>query len=81
MDYHDYEVGRTEIERFEMKLLRIIYYVWNHQLNRDGRLLAIGRLLRWQLASRLLPGPIALQFVEDTTLFASRGETGATGNW
>lgn len=61
------------------KLLR---YVWNHPLNvRGGRLAALGRVARWQLASRLLPGPIALPFVEDTLLFAARGMTGATGNW
>ena len=33
------------------------------------------------MASRLLSGPIALPFVEGTSLFASRGMTGATGNW
>lgn len=61
------------------KLLR---YVWNHPLNaRGGRLAAIGRVFRWQLASRLLPGPIALPYVDDTWLFATRGMTGATGNW
>ena len=33
------------------------------------------------MASRLVSGPIALPFVEGTSLFASRGMTGATGNW
>lgn len=64
-----------------MQLLRLVSYVWRHPLNADGRLRAIGRILRWQFASRLLAGPIALPFVGDTRLFASRGMTGATGNW
>lgn len=42
---------------------------------------AIGRVFRWQLASRVLPGPIALPYVDGTWLFATRGMTGATGNW
>jgi FkbM family methyltransferase len=33
------------------------------------------------MASRLMAGPIALPFVEGTALFATRGMTGATGNW
>ena len=39
------------------------------------------RVIRWQLAARLLPGPIALDYVEHTQLFATLGMTGATGNW
>jgi len=63
-------------------LLKLIRYVWTHPLNaRGGRLAALARVLRWQLASRLMPGPIALPYVGDTYLFATRGMTGATGNW
>ena len=56
-------------------------FVWNHPLNSSGRIAALGRVARWQMASRLVSGPIALPFVEGTSLFASRGMTGATGNW
>jgi FkbM family methyltransferase len=59
----------------------VLSFVWRHPLNADGRIAAVGRVLRWQAASRLLRGPIALPFVEDTCLLASRGEAGATGNW
>ncbi|TMC68336.1 MAG: FkbM family methyltransferase, partial [Chloroflexi bacterium] len=38
-------------------------------------------MVRWQFVSRLIAGPIALPFVEGTSLFAMRGMTGATGNW
>lgn len=62
-------------------LFNLLIFVWNHPLNRGARLAAIGRVLRWQIASRLMPGPIALPFVNGTYLFATRGMTGATGNW
>lgn len=64
-----------------MGLQKLVSFVWQHPLNADGRLPAIGRLLRWQIACRLLPGLVALPFIEDTQLFAKRGMTGATGNW
>lgn len=41
---------------------------------------AIGRVLRWQTASRLGPGAIAIPFVNDTRLLVTSGMTGATGN-
>lgn len=62
-------------------MLKLSTYVLRHPLNADGRFAALGRLLRWQLASRLLNVPMALPFVESTFLFAERGMTGATGNW
>ncbi len=64
-----------------MGLRQLLTFVWNHPLNADHRLVALGRVVRWQLASRLMPGPVALPFVEGTSLFATRGMTGATGNW
>lgn len=62
-------------------LLDLIRYVTGHPLNRGRRLAALARVFRWQCASRLFPGVVALPFVDDTHLFARRGMTGATGNW
>ena len=59
----------------------LLQYVWNHPLNTDGKLAALLRVLRWQIAARLMPGLIALPYVQGTSLFATRGMTGATGNW
>lgn len=59
----------------------LLRYVWNHPLNAKGKVAALWRVLRWQIASRLMPGPIALPYAEGTFLFATRGMTGATGNW
>lgn len=62
-------------------MLNLLRYVWNHPLNAKARFAALWRVLRWQLASRLMPGLIALPYVEGSSLFAKRGLTGATGNW
>lgn len=64
-----------------MGLRHAMTFVWNHPLNAANRVAALGRVVRWQLASRLMPGPIALPFVDGTSLFATRGMTAATGNW
>jgi len=64
-----------------MALPDLVKFVWNHPLNSSGRIAALGRVARWQMASRLVSGPIAVPFVEGTSLFLSRGMTGATGNW
>jgi FkbM family methyltransferase len=40
----------------------------------------VGRWARWQVASRLAPGPILVPFVGNTRLVAHPGETGITGN-
>jgi FkbM family methyltransferase len=55
--------------------------IWGHPLNRDGRLKALSRFVRWQIASRLVGEPIALPFVDETRLLVTKGMTGATGNW
>jgi FkbM family methyltransferase len=62
-------------------MISLFRFVWNHPLNSNQRWAAIRRVLCWQLASRLMAGPIAFPFVEASKLFAVRGMTGATGNW
>src|SRR5262245_63141667 len=64
-----------------MALRELLSFVWTHPLNAGHRWAALGRVARWQIASRLLDGPIALPFVDGTFLLATRGMTGATGNW
>ena len=36
--------------------------------------------MNWQIGSRLVPGPVAVNFVNDTMLLVEPGMTGATGN-
>lgn len=64
-----------------MSLFSTLSFIWQHPLNRNGKIAALARFVRWQLSSRLLPHRIALPFVDDTFLFARRGMSGATGNW
>ena len=59
----------------------LLNYVWCHPMNAQGKLAALWRVLRWQIASRLMPGLIGLPYVHGTSLFAIRGMTGASGNW
>lgn len=64
-----------------MSLGAILKFIVKHPMNRGQRARAVGRFLRWQLASRLLPFPIAVPFVDQLKLFMERGMTGATGNF
>jgi FkbM family methyltransferase len=52
----------------------------HHPLNRDHKLNAIARYLRWQVGSLVAPGPVAFRFVNDALLLAHFGMTAATGN-
>ncbi|MQX37763.1 FkbM family methyltransferase [Roseospira navarrensis] len=62
-------------------LLRLLRATLRHPLNRGARVAALLRVLRWQVVSRLAPGPVALPFVNDTLLLARPGMTAATGNY
>lgn len=56
-------------------------HVLRHPLNADRPLSACSRLLRWQIATRLLPeASIALAFTDRAHLLVSRGMYGATQN-
>lgn len=63
------------------RVWKLLAFVLGHPLNRGHGITAITRVLRWQIGSRLLPAGSALPFVGGTRLFATRGMTGATGNW
>ncbi|MDR3568438.1 MAG: FkbM family methyltransferase [Syntrophobacteraceae bacterium] len=49
-------------------------------MNRGRALFALSRYLRWQVGSRLVPGAVAVPFVDGTRLLVEPGMTGATGN-
>jgi len=63
------------------KFIHIFKFVWCHPLNDNRRLAAIWRVISWQLVSRIIPGPIALPFVNGTYLLTIRGMHASTGNW
>jgi FkbM family methyltransferase len=63
-----------------MPLFTTLKFILQHPLNRNSRMRAIGRFLRWQASSRIAGAPIAVPYVNGTRLLVSRGMTGATGN-
>lgn len=64
-----------------MNLFNVLRFVVRHPLNRAAPVAALLRVLRWQLATRLLPFPVAVPFVNGLQLLMQRGMTGATGNF
>jgi FkbM family methyltransferase len=63
-----------------MGLVSTLRFILRHPLNRQTPIKAVGRFIRWQVASSFAGAPIAMPFVNATRLLVSRGMTGATGN-
>jgi FkbM family methyltransferase len=63
-----------------MILLRTLSYICRHPLNKDRKVTALRRYLNWQIGSRLVPGSVAVPFVDETRLLIEAGMHGATGN-
>lgn len=63
-----------------MTVLRILKFVWNHPLNTNSRIAAIGRFIKWQINSRLSRFPILYPITSNAKIFVWKGLTGATGN-
>lgn len=61
-------------------LFNTLHFICNHPLTKNNRLNAVRRWLKWQVASRLAPGAVAVDFVDDVQILIKRGMTGATGN-
>jgi FkbM family methyltransferase len=61
-----------------MGLLRTCKYLVSHPLNRDRPIAALGRFARWQVATRVRPGPRVIPYVNDLKLRVERGMTSAT---
>jgi FkbM family methyltransferase len=56
-------------------------HVCRHPLNADKRVAALARVLRWQIATRLLPGTaVAIPFTDRARLLVTRSMYGATQN-
>ncbi|HEY3988866.1 MAG TPA: FkbM family methyltransferase [Acidobacteriaceae bacterium] len=62
-------------------MLNALRHIWRHPLNREARLSGTVRFVRWQIATRLLPGAaVAVPFTDRARLLISRGMYGATQN-
>src|ERR1700739_1067728 len=62
-----------------LQLGATLRFIFSYPLNRGRPLSALGRLVVWQLTSRL-HAEIEFDWIEGAKLLVSRGMTGATGN-
>ena len=63
-----------------LSFIKTLRFIWRHPLNASRRLSALKRWFFWQLGSRLVPGPVAVNFVNGARLLVKPGMTGATQN-
>jgi len=63
-----------------MSVLNTLRFLTHHPLCRDRKARTLARWFAWQVGSRLVPGPVAVPFVNGSRLLVARGMTGATGN-
>jgi FkbM family methyltransferase len=61
-------------------LLSTLRFILGHPLNSGSRAKALGRFVSWQIGSRLVPGPVLMEFVNGSRLVVSRGTPAVTGN-
>ncbi len=62
-------------------LFQLLNFVMKHPSNKKSHFSALLRIIRWQISSRLMPGLIALPFVNKTYLLTKKGMTSATSAW
>lgn len=63
-----------------MPIIRTLRFIVNHPLNSHGKAKSVWRFISWNVGSRLVPGPVAVNFVNDARLLIRAGMKGATGN-
>lgn len=61
-------------------MVRILRLIYSHPFNRNNKLGAVIRFIKWQLSSRLWGGSFVFNWINDAKLIISNGMTGATGN-
>lgn len=62
-------------------LKRTINFIVNHPLNANRKASALLRLAAWQMGSRIVPGPVVIDFVNNSRLLVCRGGSSAIGNF
>jgi FkbM family methyltransferase len=80
MSLLEFATQPTRDKTIMKQLYRVLRNVLRHPLNRQGKIAAIRRFINWQIASRLAPGRIAVDWIGGTKFLASQGEAGVTGN-
>ena len=63
-----------------MRLTKTLRYILNHPINRPQRTAALKRFVSWQFGSRLVPGAVVIDWVDDSKMMIRPGDHGLTGN-
>ena len=63
-----------------MSITKTISFILNHPFNKDNKVSALARFVKWQINGMLNPYPILYPFTENSTLIVKKGMAGATGN-
>jgi FkbM family methyltransferase len=63
-----------------MSLVRTVAYILTHPLSKQCPIASLAAYAKWQIGSRLVPGPVVYDWVSRSKILVHRGETGVTGN-
>jgi len=61
-------------------LTNTLKFIANHPVNKGDKIGAIIRFVKWQIGSRLVPGPVVYSWVNGVRMIIRTGETGLTGS-
>lgn len=63
-----------------MSFARTVAFILSHPLAKRRPIASLSAFIKWQLGSRLVPGPVVCPWVNGSQILVHRGETGLTGN-
>jgi FkbM family methyltransferase len=70
----------AKVLRAPASLLNVLRFITQHPLNKKRKGRALFGYLKWQIGSRLVPGPVAFNWIADTRVLVHPGESGMTQN-
>ena len=73
-------LGRDGFVRSIINKIKFFIFLLSHPLNKRHKFAALIRYVRWQLGSRLVPGIVVFNYINDTRLLAKPGMDAATLN-
>jgi hypothetical protein len=63
-----------------MLIFKVPRHIVNHPLNKSQKIRALSRFVKWQIGSRLVPGEVVFQWINNLKLSARPSEHVVTGN-
>jgi FkbM family methyltransferase len=63
-----------------MSMFNVMKFALSHPLNKDAKLSAIARIVKWQIGTWLVPGDVVFEWINGSRFLVRKGETGLTGN-